>query len=379
MANSVKPVYITRKIYKFGDPQIMAKLSMYQNADLNFWAGTDFVSRPRYGTWNVWDFDTEYLARGPSLVPNDQLTFDWVTDQRSQDLLETMRQQQCRVAVLWSGGIDSSVVLASLIRNWQPADLSQIDVIMNTASYYENPVFYHNVIERHGLRVSNINELYQQPFQSHIVTDGEPADKLWLVKIALNYAASCGSQILDRPWQQAQTDLICFFHSKFDSKNQCSEYFDLIAQNIRDTAAPVETVGDWFWWINFNWHWDGHLWYNYAMFPQKNSEQFQLYQQRYQPWFRSDLYQQWSFSAQGKQSKRFDSIMHYKWPAKQYIDSVAPNSWFMEFKTKSASSTRYRGIDIFATKPVAIFNDGTAFTHTHSEKIHSLVQNYLLI
>ena len=69
-----------------------------------------------------------------------------VTDQRSWDLLAVLRREQCRLAVLWSGGIDSTIALAAIVKNWGPADLAQVDVVMNTSSYYENPVFYQQAI-----------------------------------------------------------------------------------------------------------------------------------------------------------------------------------------------------------------------------------------
>ena len=131
----------------------------------------------------------------------------------------------------------------------------------------------------------------------------------------------------------------------FRNRNQCAEYFELVAENITQTGAPVENTGDWFWWINFNWHWAGHLWYAYVQFPQKNPANYQFYQRRYHAWYNSLAYQQWSFGAQGRAAKHFDSISEYKMPAKQYINSVVPNAWYMEFKTKSASTTRFNGLD----------------------------------
>ena len=111
----MKPVYISRKIYRCC-PQLTDHLNMYYNADVNFWAGTWFISKPRYGSWSVWDFADEPQALGPALIPDDSLTFESVTDQRSWDLLAVLRREQCRLAVLWSGGIDSTIALAAIVK-----------------------------------------------------------------------------------------------------------------------------------------------------------------------------------------------------------------------------------------------------------------------
>ena len=224
-----------------------------------------------------------------------------------------------------------------------------------------------------------MSDLYQNPCEDHIITDGEPADKLWLVKIALNYVKARGSQSLRAHWLEAQNDLIDFFAVNFRDRNQCAEYFELIANNIMQASAPVENVGDWFWWINYNWHWAGHRWYNYNMFSEKNPSQCNLYRRRYHGWFDSLAYQQWSFSAQGRSAKHFDSIKQYKWPAKSYINDVVPNPWYQEFKTKTASTTRYNGIDRFEPNPVAIMEDGSVLMHHDQQQVQQFVDRYLLI
>ena len=109
MASVLKPVYISRKLYRIYRP-LVDQCNLYFNADYNFWAGTGFVSRPRYGSWSVWDFAPEPWAQGPVLVISDSLTFESVTDQRSEQLLKIVQQQQCRLAVMWSGGIDSTEI-----------------------------------------------------------------------------------------------------------------------------------------------------------------------------------------------------------------------------------------------------------------------------
>ena len=377
----MKPIYISREIYTLADPEAVRHLTMYSNGD-NIFIFTNHITRPRYGTWSVWDFADESRAQGPALTPNDSLTFESVTDHRSQELLAILNREQCRIAVLWSGGIDSTVILSSLIRNWSPADLQQIDVVMNQNSYVENPVFYDQAIKQHGLNVISIADLYQNPIENHIITDGDPADKLGPGSIALSYAKN---HRLTVPWQTAQNNLVEFFAHKFDNKQQCQQYFELIGENIQQTGAPVENTGDWFWWINYNWQWAGTMWQMYTMLERKDTEQLGLYQRRYHAWFDSDLYQQWSFGSEGRGCRNIDNIRQYKWPAKLYINGVVDNPWFLEYKTKRYSQGRYLGSNTLSrqsirlVKPWAIFEDGSVLDHQDPIKIQQFIDRYLLI
>ena len=86
-----------------------------------------------------------------------------------------------------------------------------------------------------------------------------------------------------------------------------------------------------------------------------------------------------AIGAQGRSAKHFDSIKQYKWPAKSYINDVVPNPWYQEFKTKTASTTRYNGIDRFEPNPVAIMEDGSVLMHHDQQQVQQFVDRYLLI
>lgn len=380
MGTTVKPVFISRKVYDFLDSVQANKLDLYRRADFDFWTGSTYVSRARYGSQTIWDFATTQNFQ-PVLTVNNNITFNDATDARSLEILQIIKQQNRRLAIYWSGGIDSTVILASLIKNWQQNDLSMVDVVMTPSSYYENPMFYKKIIKKHNFNIIEKDDTSVSKFHTHVVTDGEPADKLWLVRNALNYATSLGYNQLKNSWQQEQTKLVDFFQCKFQTKSQCEQYFKLVANNILETGAPVDTVSDWFWWINFNWHWEGHQWHAYAMSQNKTPENLEIFKQRYHPWYNTKLYQQWSFSKEGKASKLFQSAVQYKWPAKVYINEVFDNRWFMNYKTKTGSPTRYaskshRPGDIF---PVAIFQDGTALTSDQPQEVKKFIRSCLLI
>ena len=92
--------------------------------------------RPRLGTFtNPWSaVSNTIFAPPPIRAVNDSLND--LLDQRATELLATQR----KLAVMWSGGIDSTCVLVALLKHLQHQD--QLVVYMTDVSIAENPEFY---------------------------------------------------------------------------------------------------------------------------------------------------------------------------------------------------------------------------------------------
>jgi hypothetical protein len=120
------------------------------------------------------------------------------------------------------------------------------------------------------------------------------------------------------------------------SANQANQYYNSLIQNINEAGVEIVTLGDLFWWINFNFHWVEHLlvWYN--QFPIKNQESYKQYKKNYKPWFNTEEYQLWSLSDRPKSIKT-DRHDLYKMPAKQYIDDLVRDPYYLNYKSKLGS------------------------------------------
>jgi hypothetical protein len=374
----MQPLKISFDFYQLLPPDLRDQLQPFLLADQKMWPGCESVSSARYGKTKIWNFyhDPDYVAC-PPLNQHFNKNFSEVTDLRAQEIKKTMQARNQPLAIFWSGGIDSTVVLSSVIKNFDSADLKNVIVIANNRSYFENPVFYHSVIERYQLKTVNFNnfsnEAIQSLFDKHLVTDGEPADKLWMVNLAIQYESAYGAGSLTTPLTQVKHQFIEFL-TDYMSINQATEYYDAVLQNIKESGIEIVTVGDLFWWINFNFHWVEHLliWYN--QFQIKNIDSYKKYKQNYMPWYNSQEYQLWSLSDRPKLIPA-DSLNLYKMPAKQYIYDLDQNSYYLNYKSKLGSPKNLKKTN----DDLVILADGTILDCKNFDLVQEFIHTNCLI
>jgi hypothetical protein len=374
----MKPLRISFDFYQLLPSDTKLKLETSLLADEKFWPGCAAVSSPRYGSSKVWDFyhDPDYVLC-PALNQQSTKSFNDVTDLRAVDIKQAMKQQDQEIAVFWSGGIDSTVALAAMVKNFDSVDLKNITVIANNQSYYENPIFYHSVIEKYQLKTVNFknfsDDRIQELFDRYYVVDGEPADKLWIVNIAIQFESVYGAGSLITPLKKISNKFIEFL-TGYMSADQANQYYNSLIQNINEAGVEIVTLGDLFWWINFNFHWVEHLliWYN--QFPIKNHESYKQYKKNYKPWYNTEEYQLWSLSDRPKSIKT-DRHDLYKMPAKQYIDDLVKDPYYLNYKSKLGSPKNLKK----SVDNMVILSDGTSLDCKNRTLVEDFITKNCLV
>jgi len=374
----MKPLRISSEFYKVLPSELATQLETFYLADKKFWHGCDTISFPRYGPNKIWDFhyDSDYLLN-PDLDCTFDQTFSQVTDSRAIEIRNHMRQHDQELAVFWSGGIDSTVILSAIVKNFQTADLKNVTVFANNQSYFENPTFFHNVIEKYHLRTTNFtnfsNNAIQHLFDTHIVTDGEPADKLWMVNVALQFESTYGQGLLGKSYQSTSDRFIDFL-TGYMTIAQAQLYYEYLIQNIQETGVNIHTLGDLFWWINFNFHWIEHLLIWYQQFPVKNASTYQQFKKNYKPWYNSNEYQLWSLADRPKLLLP-DQLNLYKMPAKQYIYELDNDRFYLNYKSKVGSSKSLTKV----SSDLVILADGSKLDHTNNTILTEFINTNCLL
>lgn len=371
-----KPIYISCDLYQHLDRGLYQELEVYNKFDNDFWTGSRFIAHPRYGDSNVWNF-----SKNIPITDNIDLSMKFnqrlsdVSDMRAMDFLNLIVQTNKRLSIFWSGGIDSTLIIAAIIKNFPRYLLDQIDIYMNHYSFFENPDFFYRVIMQNNLRCINVDSVNEEKlesiFSNSIVTDGEPADKLWVVQVGLSYFYKYGESNFSSSFFKGKQQFVEFLQSHC-SERQANFYYDYVVNNIKDVNAPVESMADLFWWINYNYHWIGHLMGWYMRHRHKNNKTWELYQKNYHAWYNTAEYQYWSFNDTKKDRVIFENIGQYKIEAKQYIYDIFKNDYFLNYKTKIASGQRGPS----RCNGLAIFDDGTELS---SADISEFVNTYCLI
>ena len=113
---------------------------------------------PRMGEWSLpWNVAVAPGFEMPEYNPNYSKSFAEVSDMRAMDLKNLINTTGKKFAVFWSGGIDSTCCLTSIIKNLTEEELKHVHVAMSPDSIIENPRFYNNFI-RNKIQVVDSQE-----------------------------------------------------------------------------------------------------------------------------------------------------------------------------------------------------------------------------
>jgi hypothetical protein len=107
------------------------------------------------------------------------------------------------IAVLWSGGIDSTHVLVSLLRVVSP---SRITVVLSEDSVFEYSSFYNDIIQNQLTTISTVE--WASAVDNYFTVSGHGGDALW----GMLYDDFCVNTVLsdrNRPWQDVFAKNFC--------------------------------------------------------------------------------------------------------------------------------------------------------------------------
>lgn len=271
------------------------------------------------------DIAADYLdagSRSMTLVNTD--SFAQITDERCHQLRRTIGQHHW--SVCWSGGVDSTVILVSLLKNLSPAERERVTVYCNLASVAENPRFYTEHISP-NFRVVDINLLPSLDGTDHYIINGELGDQLSHgVTFSLGHNLA---GLANQSWRTHGKQLIDWIGARSD-RAWAEELYDGMAANIDSVAVPVETVQDWTWWLAFNFAW---ITVKLEM-SRVLDMTLELAKDRMVAWYDYPAYQQWSCSNLHTGLKGDLTWPQYKPEFKKYIWEYTHDQYHQLYKIK---------------------------------------------
>lgn len=375
-----KLIYVASSIINYVDADIADTIKFNYDIDIKFWTGAGSFSHARYGQEDLCPFKISNgsIMPCPTLDLTFEKTFEEITDARSIELLNLCRESNKKLAVFWSGGIDSTVILAAIIKNWPKSDLERVEVFFNQISIIENYYFFKDQIFKNNLTCSytvdysfQIND--KNLLDSYIVTDGEPADKLWFVMAGFSYARNYGNNSLEQSWWSQFKNLIGYI-SSFVGTETAIEFYNKIGLALNEFPHVI-TVGQWFSWINYNYYFQGHIYMaKWQPHKDKNSQDWNNFQNFYKPWFLAEDYQLWAWGKHSQNRYKFTNLTDYKKEAKQYIFDLTGENFYYKFKTKNGSD-KFR-LNPTPMEDVLLFDDGTSIGRS-DPNLSQIVRSYL--
>ena len=269
------------------------------------------------------DVIDSYNIKPPAYDSSFKKTFADVTDEQCQQWLREKTDRPW--LVFWSGGIDSTVIVASILKNATAAERENIYVACNRASIYELPRFFYNHVQPNFKLIPTPDSTQQSLDEYHII-DGELADQLYSSgfgwELLRLYPDSLTSDIRRDP------DLLLRHLASKINKNFATWYYDHIIDNINSIDIPVETYHDFYWWNFFNYHYIDV----YVRLREKTVAN------NYSPrWFATNDYQQWAMNNNQIGTKYTLNLGDSKLASKQYIYDFDHDEYCRIFKIKSKS------------------------------------------
>lgn len=295
-------------------------------------------------------------------------SFTQVTDQRCHDLL--LAKSDRPWAVSWSGGIDSTVIVASLLKNLSKEDRSNVIIYCSPSSIAEYPLFYHKHIYP-NFKVLDSSYIAPIVDSDCYYIDGEPGDQLF----SHRYSRYLHSMDLgNKNWRTHSKELIGFV-SQYSTKEFAEWLYDGMKFNIDSTVAPIADIKDWFWWLSFNFCWIPVRLRHLILYD--SSCPVDIYLERMIHWFNSKEYQLWSFNNNHTGSKEGTTLAESKIAARRYIYDWTRDEYYYKYKTKTDSGSRVNpGNRHF----LCILDDySKLYVDTDLEEISELLPGYLKI
>lgn len=310
----------------------------------------------------------------PSYDKNFNLNFSDISDLRALDIKKIINDTDRTVMVQWSGGIDSTVAMVSLIKNLSTSELSKVTVSMSGDSLLENPNFYNNFIKDKFKIVNSENMLfndYKEKYNAYCIGadtgdcmfGSELGNKLYprmkfIQNDIDNLYHSVSSKDVD--YTAYKSIIIQYFNNNLkNAALQLKQYsifdkslsemlpgdekfgemfYEKIVNNIKTSSVPIYSLHDFFWWTIFS---GRYLFCSlrgpiaYSVGTNKES----LINDCLIQWFNTDEYQLWSMNNNNNGEKLTGPTQGlYKTACKKYIFEFDKDEWYYHHKIKIVSS-----------------------------------------
>lgn len=314
-----------------------------------------FVSRK--GEWSMpWPQQIPPGFEMPEYNPNFKRHFDEITDERAREIAKLITTQNKKFVVMYSGGIDSTVIMAALIKNLSTEELKNISVCANVHSMIENPNFWKKFIwQKFQIFDSSImkyDDLIEMNLCPITADEGDCIfGTMSFLDLQQNY-----DYYLDKLSSESRSH-----HEKIRNKmtspdTHYSEYKDMLIRhwsppedinvgklwyekfekNIKTSQVPIVSLHDYYWWVLFNIKWVScairiPIYLNDRLDCKTVIEDWAM------NWYNSTAYQQWSMVNNNNGEKIEYTATTYKMAARRYIYSLDKNDWYFFFKQKLGS------------------------------------------
>lgn len=261
-------------------------------------------------------------------------SFEDICNERACELLARADKLGTTLHVFYSGGIDSTLLLISLLKNASVPQKENIVILLSGESITENPNFYRDHI--HGkLRTDSVNKFPQLLGSRDMFVGGEHNDQLFGSDMMGKLIIKFGPSIIQQPYKRET--FFAMFNESLNDAEGTNFYLDLF-ERLKDAApVPIETNQDYLWWINFSLKWQTVFMRMLCRVSPRNVSRIDeaYITTNYNQFYNTDDFQLWSMNNMDKKIK--DRWNTYKWVCKDIIYDYTKDADYRDNKIKRGS------------------------------------------
>jgi hypothetical protein len=268
-------------------------------------------------------FDCKQYAKPLSEItrlPNHNMTFGECCELRATELL----QLTGNIYVMWSGGIDSTSLLVSILKMWPKQDLDRVTVLCDNNSIKENRNFF-SIVAKNFKILPTTDNIENYCKLGHVLT-GEIGDQLFGSDMVGKCVEAWGDEVIDTDWRIVAPKVFELFSPKYGK-----EAYDNYRNIVNEAPFELKSTQDFFWFLNFTQKYQ-HVQLRTLVTTRWSDPK--TYFPKVIAFFDTDYFQVWSIHNQSKKIK--STWLSYKYTAKEYIvDYTKDTSYLNKLKINS--------------------------------------------
>jgi hypothetical protein len=251
--------------------------------------------------------------------------FSELCDKTGEALVAKAEEQDTHIRVLWSGGIDSTSAIISLMKATERISKPELlEVVCSDRSVEEYPWFFASHI-KDKYNVTKLDGPIPKSLDpSYVNVTGEHGDQLFGSMLLEPYVKNGTAQ------QTYENALPRVLEESLGTEQKAGKVMDYLADQFDAAPIEVNSLFDALWWINYSMKWQ-HVTLRLPTF----SDNARDVHQSLEHFFRGDDFQNWTLT--NNNVREVEDWDRYKEAAKQYILDFTGDQEYYRTKTKEGS------------------------------------------
>jgi hypothetical protein len=352
-------------------PLIFEELSEFTSSKKNYKNFYRFVKNinpnasviDRTNNSTITPFPIEVLDKIPENYNTPSKTFEEIVDSRAAELLKTGKT----IRVLYSGGLDSTVIVLSLWRCISNGigSFEQVIVCCNTPSIIENPDCWKYYILPF-FNIEEITKTLKNISVDNIYVMGENADQIFGSETILHNLETINQNITHENLKK--------FMIKKGIETDYHEYFFNVYDNlVKDCPIKLNKMSELMWWINFSCRWQADI-FTTLCFTNLFKEPVHLstFENNFRAFYNTLEFQHLSLYSNLEKWGDIPHPQNYKLAIRNYIKKFQNQLEYADIKIKSPSL--YRALIQHSIKSKMLVTDNTHIFSLSDDEIISFLK-----